>query len=357
MTISKFIKSIWLLPSLAVLTLLLYWCLPYNSHFVESWYSQGVFIVYRWIWDYTVGLLPIGMIYFLVLIIVFLFLRPFFIYRLWREKLISFSKTSVRIVSIGIISFYWLWAFNYKRSDFRAVLSIERTTPKEEYIFEEYCRITDSLVVINYHLRRALLSSDTVNEVDLRSSLIKVYDKLDIPHAGRVRAIKLIPKGSLLHISTAGVYLPFVGAGHIDAGLHPITHPFTMMHEMSHGYGWTGEDACNFLALMASINSDNNRIRYSGYFGYWRYLRSQIYRIDKKRFEEYYRDIPDAVLSDYKDILSYSDRYKDILPRIRNIFYDNYLKSHGISSGLVSYSEIILLAYEWQEKHGSLMLD
>ena len=191
----------------------------------------------------------------------------------------------------------------------------------------------------------------------MRTDLVTAYKYMKLPVQGRVRVRKLRPKGSLLHLSTAGVYLPFTGEGHIDAGLHPITHPFTMMHEMSHGYGWTGEDVCNFLGLIGAVNSDEIFTRYSGYFGYWRYLRSQLYQIDKVRFELYYREMPPSILKDYQEILAYADRYRDIMPMLRDFFYDNYLKSHGISSGLINYSQMIILSYQWQEKHGSLLFD
>ena len=130
-----------------------------------------------------------------------------------------------------------------------------------------------------------------------------------------------------------------------------------MMHEMSHGYGWTGEDVCNFLALMAAINSDDLQVRYSGYFGYWRYLRSQVFQIDREDFDLFYRPVPQQILKDYQDINAYAQRYKDILPELRDLFYDSYLKSHGISSGLINYSQMIVLTHEWKEQHGDLLLD
>jgi len=214
--------------------------------------------------------------------------------------------------------------------------------------------VTDSLQVIRERLGPEV--DWDVPQKDLVQTLYHAYDGLDLPHPGRVRIVKLQPKGSLLHFSTAGVYLPFLGQGHIDAGLHPITHPFTMLHEMSHGYGWTGEDACNFLALICAVNSTNDQVKYSGYFGYWRYLRTQVFLLDRSLFDLEYRIGPPSVMNDYKEILAYSDRYVEILPELRDLFYDSYLKSHGISSGLVNYCEMILLAYQWKSQHTSLRL-
>ena len=193
-----------------------------------------------------------------------------------------------------------------------------------------------------------------VSEERLREDLQRTLTEIDLPVYGDVRARKIRPKGSLLHLSTAGVYLPWAGEGHIDKGLHPITHPFTMIHEMSHGYGWTGEDECNFLALITAISSDNDWAKYSGYFGYWRYLRYQLYQLDQEAFDQLYRRGDDRIMKDYSDILAYSRNYREILPELRDLFYDTYLKSHGISSGLINYNQMIRLTYRWEQLHGSL---
>ncbi len=250
-----------------------------------------------------------------------------------------------------------MWGFNYKRVDIRKTLGIGQVEVDKDEVFDAYQEVSDSLISL-----RALLP-DSINwagyEADqnlLRIDLENAYRALSLSDRGRVRIRKLYPKGSLLYISTAGVYLPFVGEGHIDPGLHPITHPFTMMHEMSHGYGWTGEDVCNFLALLGSINSKDPVVRYSGYMAYWRYLRSNAYRADKERWKSLEPVINESVTRDYMEMIEYTDRYPDILPKLRNLIYDNYLKSHGIKEGIVSYSEMIKLAHGWKEKNGSLIL-
>ena len=44
------------------------------------------------------------------------------------------------------------------------------------------------------------------------------------------------------------------------------------------------------------------------------------------------------------------DKYPDIMPAFRNYAYDQYLKSQGISEGLASYSQIIMLVDAWERK-------
>ncbi len=350
-------KPIVLLPVMALVTLFLFWLLPYQSTLVENVYSRGVFAGYRVVWDHTISLLPFGVIYVVILFALLYPLSSFFNKSSFKTKWWLLTKRLIMLVSLAILMFYWLWGFNYKRQSFRSIVDLSSSRPDVTYVLDEYCRVTDSLIAIRTELNVAGVDSFYVSEQQLKNDLKRAYQVMGLPTYGNVRARKIRPKGSLLHISTAGVYLPFAGEGHIDAGLHPITHPFTMMHEMSHGYGWTGEDVCNFLALMAAINSEDLQVRYSGYFGYWRYLRSQVFQIDRADFDLFYRAVPPEVLKDYQDINTYAQRYKDIMPELRDLFYDRYLKSHGISSGLINYSQMIVLTHEWKAQHGDLLLE
>ena len=351
----KLRKQKWLLwPLAAVLTLLLYSILPYQSAFIETYYSLGLFVWFRWIWDYTIGLVPIPLVYFLVVGSLWYLISG---YRKGKRlsRLLNLTRNLIILLSIFCVTFYWFWGFNYKRVDLRSTFGLKKVEMSQDALFLEYHRVTDSLNAI-----RTRIESMGINEMEpphesmLREELKSLYSDIALSYSGRVRVRKIHPKGVLLRISTAGVYLPFIGEAQIDAGLHPISHSFTMMHEMSHGYGWTGEDACNFLALLGTIRSADLRMRYSGYFGYWRYLRSNAYRANKERFLCEPIHLSKEVKNDYNEIISYLDRYPDIMPVLRDLIYDTYLKSHGISEGLVNYSAIIQLAHTWRLQYGSL---
>ena len=106
----------------------------------------------------------------------------------------------------------------------------------------------------------------------IRQSVVQALEKLDYPTAGRVRGRKLLPKGVFLRFSSAGLYWPFVGEGNIDGGLHALQQPFTMAHEITHGYGITNEGICNFIAYLACQKSSDPFIKYAGLVAYWRYL-------------------------------------------------------------------------------------
>ena len=336
----------------------------FNSTIVESYFSQGSFAVWRNLWDYTIGFSPIPLIYIFLLVLLFLLVR--WIRRLKREY-VSFPRLLWQIIKGFALTcctlyafFYITWGFNYKRVDqIDQLLDSSYVQKDEDALFQEFERVSSALSQLRSSMPDSVDWHTVISGDDdlYRPYLVETFRSLEVPHTGRVRVRMLYPKGSLLYWSTAGVYLPFVSEGHVDAGLHPIAWPFTILHEMSHGYGQTGEDDCNFWALLACINSDEPIVQYSGHMAYWRYIRSNAYRADGERYRAVMETVHPLVIKDLKEIIAYGQRYPDIMPKLRDLFYDQYLKSNGISEGLLSYSRVVSLAMSWQEKFGTLELE
>lgn len=360
------LTKVYFWPFVAFLTLLLYALLPYQSGAVESYYSRGFFRLYRRVWDLILSQVPVPLVYFFIAGLLYLILRGlrFLIYdkSTWRGKLKRSTLRIVQVVSVLCVVFYWGWAFNYKRiNPLHELLpdSVLSVSINEDELFNELQEVTCILTDLRGEFQDSIKWTEFTfpGEDIYRDHLEATFDRLNQPYIGHVRVRMLYPKGSLLHFSTAGIYLPFVGEGHIDPGLHPLTWPFTMSHEMSHGYGFTGEDLCNFWALLSCINSNSKIMQYSGYFAYWRYLRANANASNKKRFSEYVQDVYPLLTKDLYEIAAFSNCYVDILPKLRDLFYDNYLKSHGIKDGLTSYSRIILLVHAWKQQYGTLYLN
>lgn len=351
------------LPLIAVLVVAIYKMIPYESAFVEQFYSRGIFQLYRVFWDFLFGWIPVPIIYILLLGLIWYFIQY---YRKpsstgsWLSKAIYIIRPWINCISLLVILFYLLWGFNYKRQDpLQSFLSEETVVMTEQELINEFEAISWRLNDTRQDLGDSVnwQEMSRIGDADFRIDLMAMFSAMNLPTDGAVRARAIYPKGVLLRFSTAGIYLPFVGEGHIDPGLHPITWPFTMMHEMSHGYGYTGEDLCNFWAYLASVNSNDGLVRYSGYMAYWRYLRSNVYRANREAYYEVMSCVSREVKSDLNEIIDYQERYPDIMPMLRDLIYDSYLKSHGISEGLKSYSRLIVLADRWKKKYGNYDLE
>ena len=224
-------------------------------------------------------------------------------------------------------------------------MELDSTYIKETFLSQT--AIVDSLAQIN------TTASAEQNNDQLESHLRLIQEETigewGTPTIGRVR-IRKVPGGSLLRIRTSGIYIPHAFEGHIDNGLYFKQHPFTMAHEMAHGYGYTDESVCNFIGYLTCISSNDALVRYSGELAYWRYLVRYYRYFYPDEWTATYDGLSHALHSDLTDIREHIDQYKDLMPVMRDVIYDNYLKTHGVKSGIKSYDEMIQLIASWQTK-------
>lgn len=345
----------------AVVTLVLSRILGQESAFVEVFYYRGIFQLFRTVYDYTLGYLPIPMMYVFILIIIYIL---YVLVKTLFKKTVPFKKRATafgllftQTIAVLLMIFYWFWGFNYNRISIESYLDLDYSDMDTTDLLSLYDETSAKLIEIRSRFTMeeqiASIESEPLKFENLcRKSLTLSLDEMDYPTNGRVRIRRLRPQGSLLRISTAGVYWPFVFEGHIDPGLHPMTWPFTMAHEMGHGYGFTDEGTCNFLGWLACTTHEDSFIQYSGWIGYYRYLLTNLRRsISREHYNNLYQSIPPIIKEDLSEIRRYAMRYPDVMPAVRDVVYDNYLKTHGVKGGLINYSKIIKLVYAWEKKN------
>lgn len=332
----------------------------------EAVYFRGVFQLIRVVYDYTLGWLPLPMVYvlFLVLVqIIYIFLK----FEAFRKARTSMGKIKGILLPLfsfvgGVIFFFYvLWGFNYQQRIISDQLDFPKVKADTLELYQEALHFTRRMNALRQEISNdtSALSFDHLPEElekEIRVSLESLLSSWEIPTVGRVRVRKLYPKGTLLRISTAGVYIPFVFEGHIDAGLHPIQYPFTMAHEMSHGYGLADEGTCNFSGFLACMVSDDAMIQYSATMSLWRYMANNLRRSAPKLYSELIKVMDKNVKRDLIAVMDEMDKYPDILPKVRDVVYDTYLKSHGVKGGMSSYSTVVRLVMEWKksDKNDSL---
>lgn len=357
-------KYIWII--LGLVALLLNWLFGLFPSFYEVFYFRGIFQVIRSVYDYTLGWIPIPMVYFLFFIVVQIIFQ-FLKFKGFKSAEGSFAKIWSLIFPIlslagaVIFFFYFLWGFNYQQRNLSEQLDLPIMKADTTKLFNEAVFFLDKLKELRREISQDTLplSFDQVPtglELEIRENLEEVLTNWDLPTGGRVRVRELYPKGILLRISTAGVYIPFVFEGHIDAGLHPIQYPFTMAHEMSHGYGLADEGTCNFTGFVACMASDDPFVQYSASMSIWRYMANNLRRGSPKLYKKLMRHISLNVRTDLIAVMDEMDKYPDILPKVRNAVYDTYLKSHGVAGGLSNYSKVVEMTMAWKKSGRDLHL-
>jgi hypothetical protein len=349
-------KLFWVL--LGLLTLFLTGLLP--AAFVEKYYSRGLFLGIRWAFAALSGWWPFAFVYLLFFGVLGWLGRCLYRFfksqQSWPKRLWNLLFNALAFVGGVVFLFQFLWGFNYKRIPLEdsmgiapAPLSIPELRAELDSTTAEVLRIRALLPGAGDSVVPASLVPPHL-EKTLRENLKNLLTELGYPTPGNMRGRLLWPKGILLRISTAGVYIPFTGEGHIDPGLHYLQLPFVMIHEMSHGYGFGDEGTCNFLAYLACTRSDDPFLQYVGHLYYWRYVASDYRDFQPDEYAAFRDCLPQGLRSDLLAIVQEMEKYPDIFPTIRDATYSAYLHAQGIEEGLKNYDRVIMLVHAWRKR-------
>lgn len=349
-------RYIWII--LALTALLLRVTLP--AAVIEIVYSRGLFLVFRWVWDYTFALLPfpliaafwIGVFYYLGKHAV-LFVRQFK-RQSWLLSLKSALLSLTAFVSALVFFFLVLWGFNYGRIPLETQLQLNvqpldsvmlaidaRNALQYAQTYRAQIPNTNDSTALSDDLLPAALEST------MRNNLVKALTLINYPTAGRVRCWQLLPKGILLRLGISGIYFPFIGEGHMDDGLTSVEKPFVMAHELSHGYGITGEGDCNFLGYLACTQSEDPFVQYSGALEYLRYVAGEYRESAPYTYQAFKASLPKGIRADIRHIYANYDKYPSYWPGVTEQINNAYLKTQGVREGIKSYDRVTMLIHAY----------
>lgn len=326
---------------------------------IEYGYSRGIFLAIRWTIDNLLAWFPLPLIYLFFTILIIVVFRNVFKWirtRLdWRKRLLSGVGGILAFLGGTVFFFLVLWGFNYGRVPVEQQLGLEPKPLSLDELKEELKLETEHIIQLRSEIPHITDSAITEEflpenlERQLRRNLEIRLQRYHFPTVGKVRGRYLYPKGIFLRFSSAGLYFPWTGEGHVDPGMHPLQIPYVMAHELAHGYGFGDEGTCTFWGYLACINSDNPIIAYAGHLGYWRELAADFRRYDPKNFPAFRESLPIGIKKDLGAINESLLKYPDILPRLRYAAYDAYLKTQGIQEGILNYDRVTMLVTAWRK--------
>ncbi len=346
---------------LGILTLLVRLVFSRFPNVAEQLYARGFYRGIRWIMEHTFGLLPFHSFWILIPLLIFII-----VYRWrkgrgkdkgnWKRRLLRTGRHLLSLASAIVFLFFFLWGFNYQRLSIENQLGLVTDPAPEVDLPSEISQA--GWLAEGARLQIPGITADTLSDAlapeDLESKVaadLKVtLNRLGFPASGQGRARIIQPGGWMLSFGVAGIHNPFTGEGNVSGGLTDVQIPFTMAHEMSHGYGFGDEGTCNFLALMACLQSTDPYIRYSGRMEWWDKLSSSLRRADPDKFKEVYQDLPKGFKTDWIAIRYNRRRYQGRASTFGSKVNDRYLKLQGVQGGIKSYRRVVLLYLAWQAK-------
>lgn len=356
-------KIIWI--DLGVLAHFLYFFSGRNSKIIENLYSRGVFSGIRWIWDFTLGLLPFSIFYlFLILSIVWLVNkinlwrknRHYSLPVSWKRKLLIASINLLAAVGFVVFFFYFLWGFNYNRISLEHHLDLDVKPLDNAALTKEAELALDTAVEARQRIIGATPSALKASflpknlESEIRKNLNEVLELMGYPTPGRVRIRQIWPEDVLMRFHVSGIYIPFFGEGYTAGKLTPVEKPFTLAHEMAHGQGFADEGSANFLAYLACESSEDQLIKYSGRLAYWSYVAGEFAALSGKEYKQLFKRMSPGMIADLKAVSQNWTKYRGTLAKIGEKVNERYLKSQGVKEGLRSYNRMIVLVAAWRKK-------
>ena len=353
------ILSQWKWVILGILSLGVRWLAAYTPQSVESIYSRGVFPIIRWVFDISLAFSPIPLIYLFYAIIFYFIIKTIaFQFKKSIPLSIRLKKNAFSVLSFTGFMVFWflfLWGYNYARVPFQKQMNIEvmklDSTSLEKELIIAAQEAIDSRTQLNTK-ESIPLSIKPDFEDKIREDISKMLQNNGFIAGGNLRGRGLTPDGILFRFGISGIYMPYVGESNIDGGMHPLEKPFTMAHEMAHGYGWTDEATANFVAYLTCIGSDDAYTKYSGYLMYFRYVASNYRRINTEGYKKFRETLPVEMINDLKAINARIEQFPTWFETdgLNNIF----LKSQGVKEGTASYSRVVTLVYSWRLKLNEL---
>ncbi len=358
MSVFKDKRFIWI--GLGVISLLIKQLTGVFPELTERVYSRGIFVGFRYLFDYTLALIPIPLFYiFFIIVIYWLSIK---VIRFIRnpnavplpKRLWSALLTFVAIAGGLLFVFYWSWGYNYDRIKVEQQLGLTTTKPTQEQLQSMISQEVQLAIQTRNQIGGADSTALTDQQLlvkttpDIRPLLTKVLDQKGYPTPGRVKVVRLFPKGILMRMGISGIYFPFVGEGHVDGAVHLLDQPFTLAHEMAHGFGFGDEATCNFWAYLTCLSSDEAAMKYIAHFNYLEYLLVTLKRADKQNYTAVYQALPTGIRNDLIAKKKHNAQYPDLIPM--SMFNDAYLKSQGVKEGVLSYSRVVLLVEAYRNR-------
>lgn len=356
-------QSIWI--KLGLVAIFIRMVFGFQPQWCETIYARGLYPWIRTCFDYTIGLLPFAGIYLFdiaLLLWAILGVKRFIEAVFIRKEGIKgkgYGKAMLSFFMGFIFWFLFLWGYNYSRVpitqqihlDIPEAMDFDQIWAEAQYIKQTCIATRNQIPNIDTH---AITAADYPNdlELEMRTALEEVLKEYGYDYSGHVRGRFVQPNGILLRFNSSGVYFPFTGEGHVDNGLHAISKPFTLAHELSHGYGFGSEATCNFLGFLACIRSKNPIVQYSGYLMYWRYVYGSLMEFMTE--EDYTKEratISRGMYNDIEAIYACQEAYPPFVPFLQPAIYDVFLKVQGIKEGIKSYDRMILLVSSWRKKY------
>lgn len=157
----------------------------------------------------------------------------------------------------------------------------------------------------------------------------------------RVAAKGLVLSRALSYIDFTGFLFPFTGEANVNTDFPPALFASTVAHELSHQRGVAKEQEANFVAVLASMRTDDPDFRYSAALLAYTHLGNALHSVDYAAWESVYGTLDERVRADLSLNNAYWRQFDTPIQTVSNTVYDGFLKSYDQTLGMKSYGACV----------------
>lgn len=329
-------------------------------HFVERWYSNGIYPYTSALLRKGLGFLPFSLGDFLYALLVIMFIRWFAlrVQQRFRDPK-RWIINGIAALSLIYFCFNLFWGFNYYRLPVHEALEMEK-----DYTTEELIDLTRNLIATSNALQLSITGNDSL-KVELPYSKGEIlelsiagyeniqddFPELDYNIPSLKRSIYSLP---LTYMGFNGYLNPLTNEGQVNTLIVPYKIPTTASHEIGHQLGFAKENEANFIACLSTMNHPDEYFRYSGYTFALSYCLSELYRRDEVLAEELMKEVNFGIKENFREVREFWESHTNPFEPIFIYTYNSFLVANNQPEGMRSYSYVVALLVNYYKSRGKL---
>ncbi|QXM06174.1 DUF3810 domain-containing protein [Crassaminicella indica] len=326
-----------------------------HPQLIETVYANIIYKQIMQILSSITGIFPFSLAEFLVISLIFFFIKMFiqtilcFIKNKNQRKFTILNCIGNMIVFVSIIYFVFImiWGFNYCRLPFSKIANLE-IKPSTVQELEILC---NHLIEKANDLRSQVIENkDGImmlpkgsSDVFLRAS--KGYEKAAniYPELGRKygRPKRITFSHLMSYTGIAGIYCPFTGEANVNTAISDSSIPSTACHEMAHQRGFSREDEANYIAYLTCSMHPDKDFQYSGTLLALIHSMNALYKVDLKKYKKLQEKYSEGLKRDLSYLRSFWQQYKGPIERTSTRLNNAYLKANHQKDGVHSYGRMV----------------
>ena len=269
-------------------------------------------------------------------------------------RLYRFFLTCLTAFSVFYGGFCLLWGAYYYSADFEdqsgirgSPVSVEQLTAVTRWFTDQVNRY-DALILRD----EAGSFSEPLADIFSRSPQLYSAVERTVPclAGDALRAKPVFFSRLMSYINFTGFFFPFTGEANINVDSPACLIPSTIAHELAHQRGVAEEDEANFVAVLASLESEDPVYCYSACLLAYVHLGNALYAADYDAWLENYHRLAEGPRRDLDENNRYWQQFETPVSTVSDQVYTGFLQSYGQTLGLKTYGKCVdlLVAYYYE---------